>query len=242
MGNWRLTKALEIPDPFRIGVSKAELLEQFKDARYFRYLGELREQGEAAVSGKGSADKMRFPGSCEVSSIESAASWGSSPSRINSKPNLTTSSGRNSTSIGGNSRVIMLALCAILVLSVSACSQTTTHFEVSNPKKLQWSMDQAERIYASACELVAKSLRPEKPPRLAPKFLLVLGADQDEMLHNGTTAEIRLKSWNPARFAQAMVLMATREILKSDDLEHLTRDTLIAAGASVSVGDLKRKN
>jgi hypothetical protein len=123
--------------------------------------------------------------------------------------------------------------------TAQAPSTSTLPFGVSNPKHLPWSTDEANRIYMSACELVARTVRPEKPPKLAPKFLLVLGTSDNETLRSGPTAEVHLKEWNPARFAEAMVLMATREILKSEDVMSLTRDTLMAAGASVSVTDLK---
>lgn len=138
----------------------------------------------------------------------------------------------------------MLALLATVAsLGTPAGAQTASPlpFEVSNPKHLEWPSDEASRIYSSACELVARSIRPEKPPRLTPRFVLVLGSDENATLRNGATAEIRLKEWDPARFAEAMVLMATREILKSEDVVNLTRDTLMAAQASVSVSELKRK-
>jgi hypothetical protein len=126
--------------------------------------------------------------------------------------------------------VACFTFIAALVNS-SATAQTPASssfpFEVSNPKHLQWS--------------TARTVRPEKPPKLAPKFLLVLGTSDNETLRSGPTAEIHLKEWNPARFAEAMVLMATREILKTEDVVSLTRDTLVAAGASVSVSDLKSR-
>jgi len=142
-----------------------------------------------------------------------------------------------------NSRgeLLTLMICLIAVLTMSGNAQTTLPFEVSNPKHLEWSTDEAERIYTSACELVARSIRPERPPRLTPKFVLVLGTQEDETLRDGPKAEVHLKMWNPARFAEAMVLMATREILKREDVSHLTRETLMAAGASVSVSELKQK-
>jgi len=130
---------------------------------------------------------------------------------------------------------------AVTMLKVSSCAQSSLPFEVSNPKHLDWSTDEADRIYSSACELVARSIRPDKPPRLQPRFVLVLGAAADETVRNGPLAEVHLKTWNPEHFAEAMVLMATREILKGEDLIHLTRDTLIAARATVSVNELKRK-
>jgi len=138
---------------------------------------------------------------------------------------------------------LTLLVCGITMLGAGASAQTSPDlpFEVSNPKHLELPTDEANRIYSSACELVARSIRPEKPPRLAPRFVLVLGADANETLRNGALAEIHLKEWNPARFAEAMVLMATREILKNEDVMNLTRDTLMAAQASVSVSELKRK-
>jgi len=137
---------------------------------------------------------------------------------------------------------ILAALISTLAtLSSSGRAQTSLPFEVSNPKHLNWSTEEADRIYSSACELVARSIRPEKPPRLEPKFVLVLGADADETVRDGTKSEVHLKKWNPAHFAEAVVLMATREILKREDVSHLTHDTLVAAGASVSVNELRRK-
>jgi hypothetical protein len=137
--------------------------------------------------------------------------------------------------------IAALLISALVMLALSSSAQTSLPFEVSNPKHLNWRAEEAGRIYASACELVARSVRPEKPPRLQPKFVLVLGAKEDETVRNGATAEVHLKTWNPARFAEAMVIVAMREVLKKEDVTNLTRDTLIAAQASVSVNELKRK-
>jgi len=138
--------------------------------------------------------------------------------------------------------IIVLVMCAVSTLKVSGSAQSSSlPFEVSNPKHLNWSSHEAERIYLSACELVARSIRPEKPPRLQPKFVLVLGTQADETIRNGAMAEVHLKKWSAPHFAEAVVLMATREILKSEDVMNLTRDTLLAAQASVSVSELRGK-
>jgi hypothetical protein len=137
-------------------------------------------------------------------------------------------------------RVLALAICMLAMLRASSSAQDALPFEVSNPKHLKWQTEEAGRIYVSACELVARSIRPEKPPRLQPRFKLVLGAREDEMRRRGAISEVRLKVWDAARFAEAMVLMAAREILKDDDLTHLTRATLVTAQATVSVNELKR--
>ena len=136
--------------------------------------------------------------------------------------------------------VLGLLIC-VAALHAGSHAQDALPFEVSNPKHLQWSTDQAGRIYSSACELVAREIRPDKPPRLTPKFILVLGSQQDETVRVGKTAEVHLKAWDPSHFAEAMVLMASREILNSEDVLHLTRDTLRAAGSTVSVSELKKQ-
>src|SRR5215470_12185989 len=121
---------------------------------------------------------------------------------------------------------------AAAVCEAKAVAQDLLPFDVSNPKHLRWSSQEAGRIYLLGCEVVARSIRPEHPPKLHPSFVLVLGAKEDQTVRDGNTAEVHLRSWNPARFAEAVVIMATREILKREDVRSLARDTLIAAEAS----------
>jgi len=102
-------------------------------------------------------------------------------------------------------------------------------------------MEEAGRIYMSACALVARTVRPERPPHLHPAFVLVLGAQNDGTLRTATTAEIHLKTWNPVRFAEAVVIMASRDVVNNDAVTSLTRETLVAAESSVSVSELKEK-
>jgi len=64
--------------------------------------------------------------------------------------------------------------CALLLLltAVCGCAQNTLPFEVSNPSNKKWSPAEASRIYDSACDVLARTIRPEKPPHLRPKFRL----------------------------------------------------------------------
>lgn len=64
--------------------------------------------------------------------------------------------------------IILVFICALAMLHGSVRAQAAVPFEVQNPKHLNWSTEEAGRIYSSACELVARSIRPEKPPRLSP--------------------------------------------------------------------------
>jgi hypothetical protein len=120
-------------------------------------------------------------------------------------------------------------------------TQQATPFRVSNPKDQKWAVDEATRIYYSACDRVARSIRPVNPPHLHPSFVLVLGAQKNETVREGKVSEVRLKSWDPAAFAQAVVILAAREILSSEDVVHITRDALTYAEVSASVNDLRQE-
>lgn len=133
----------------------------------------------------------------------------------------------------------IFACALIAALSFTAVAQTNLSFEVSNPKQKNWSPEQAERIYSSACDLLARAVRPEKPPQLHPKFRLVLGADHDEFMRLGSEVEIRLKNWQPAKFAEAVVMVATREVLQEKDLNQIVRQSLYLANATVPVSQLR---
>ena len=50
-----------------------------------------------------------------------------------------------------------------------------------------------------------------------------------------------MKTWNPVRFAEAVVIMASRDVVNNDAVTSLTRETLVAAESSVSVSELKEK-
>ena len=125
--------------------------------------------------------------------------------------------------------------------AATAAAQSSLPFEVSNARHVKWPAEEARRIYAMGCELVARSIRPEHPPKLHPSFVLVLGANADETVRNGRISEVHLRSWDAPRFSEAVVIMATREILKADDLRNLAQNALMAAEASVTVEELREK-
>ena len=130
----------------------------------------------------------------------------------------------------------------IVVIAVStfvAHAQSPLPFEVSNPKNQKWSPVEAGRIYTSACELLARTVRPENPPQLHPHLLLVLGSDQDEFVRDGGVNKVHLKSWNPEKFAEAVVLGAVREVLRTDELKRVAHQSVSLADATVSPSELK---
>ena len=139
-------------------------------------------------------------------------------------------------------KITRIALLISIVTSMAVAQAPDLPFSVSNPKHKKWPVDEARRIYFAACDRVARTIRPEKPPRLQPKFVLILGTDDNEALHIGNIAEVRLKEWNPGAFSDAVVVMAARDILDPRQLASLSREALLSAEASVSVNDLEQSH
>ena len=140
-------------------------------------------------------------------------------------------------------KVIVLGMIVVGLLAAGqiARAQTSeTPFTVSNPKHKKWPADQARRIYFTGCELVARTVRPEKPPRILPKFALVLGANVDELVWDGSEAVLHLKEWNSQAFSEGVVTIASRAILKQEELNNISHQVLVSSEASVSVADLRQ--
>jgi len=127
----------------------------------------------------------------------------------------------------------------LVILGSAARAQNTLPFEVSNPKNKKWSPAEAGRIYNSACALLARTVRPENPPQLHPRLLLVLGSEQDEFVRDDGINKVHLKSWNPEKFAEAVVLGAVREVLRNDDLQRVAHQSVSLADATVPASELK---
>jgi hypothetical protein len=136
---------------------------------------------------------------------------------------------------------LLVVLCGFACLGERSRAQAIVPFEVSNPRHLNWSVEEAGRIYDSACRLMARSARPEQPPQLQPKFVLVLGATADQMVRAGANSEIHLRKWDPARFAEALVMLTLRDVVKNEDVLHLAHEALNAAESTVSVNELRQK-
>jgi hypothetical protein len=134
--------------------------------------------------------------------------------------------------------VRVAALVGAVVLSSLAFAQDDSPFTVKNEKKRDWPAAEAGRIYASACMLVAREVRPERPPELRPHFTLVLGAEKDQIVERNQTVELRLKEWNREKFAHGVVLLAAREVVQSKAVLALAQRTLTWTDAVVPATEL----
>lgn len=138
-------------------------------------------------------------------------------------------------------RLIAAFMLIWLFAALAHGQDSTLPFEVSNPKHKKWPEAQAARIYTWACDLLARSIRPEKPPQLHPKFVLVLGADGDEYVRDTTTTEIHLKNWNPEKFAQGVVVVALRDLVHAQDLAKLAHQSVSLADSTIDVRELPNR-
>jgi len=133
-----------------------------------------------------------------------------------------------------------LGICLLLLGgSMMAMAQTSPQnqsklpFEVSNPQNKKWSPGEAQRIYTSACQLLARTIRPDKPPELHPQFMLILGTEHDEFVRDGARVEVHLRSWEPEMFAQAVVAIAVRDLLQVNQLQQVAHQSVLLANSTV---------
>ncbi len=139
-------------------------------------------------------------------------------------------------------RVAQRMLPCMVLLLISAAfgcaQQAALQIEVSNPGNKKYPSAEAALIYESACDLLARAIRPEKPPHLRPKFRLVLGADSNVFVNEGGVTEVQLKSWNPEKFAEGVVVVAVRDVLRADDLARVAHQSVSLASSTVNVHEL----
>jgi hypothetical protein len=122
-----------------------------------------------------------------------------------------------------------------LGMSRVAGAQNALPFEVSNPAQKKWAPAEAQRIYSWACELLAKTVRPENPPRLHPRFRLVLGAEDNVFVRDHGVDEIRLKAWDATKFAEGVVAIAVRDVVQSNEQALLARRSVMLANSTIDV-------
>lgn len=103
---------------------------------------------------------------------------------------------------------LMSGASGLVSVHCGAQNAAALPFEVSNPKGLKWSAEEAARIYKQACAVVARSLRPDRPPLLQPAFVLVLGARENQVVRIDRNSELRLKKWDPEGFAEGTVILS----------------------------------
>jgi len=99
-----------------------------------------------------------------------------------------------------------------------------------------WPSEDAEKVYLSACSAVQREFGSARSVR--PQFTLVLGADKNEALWD--RREIRLVQWDPALFAQGVVVFAFEELMPPDKRIAVARRAVNWADATVEIKSIPK--
>ena len=135
----------------------------------------------------------------------------------------------------------MLKVMVTLLFLVSTCAAQASSegsFVVRYNKKPHFSftsaqMHEAETLYRNTCAIVQRDFRSSS--ELHPRFVVVLGTEQDELYAVHGKTEIRLRNWNPSRFTQGVVILAFREMLTADAIQQLAKRAVQYSNATVDV-------
>jgi hypothetical protein len=96
-------------------------------------------------------------------------------------------------------------------------------------------MHDAEKLYQNTCAVVQRDFH--RSSELHPRFTVVLGAERNEV-HGNT--EIWLTKWNPAMFAEGVVVMAFQQVLTTDVIKQLAKRAVQYSDAMIDVSELKQ--
>jgi hypothetical protein len=136
---------------------------------------------------------------------------------------------------------MLKAIVTTLFLLSTCMAQTSSDssFSVRHVTKPGFSltpaqMREAEKLYQNACAVVQRDYHSSN--ELRPRFTVILGAEHDEV--HGRT-EIWLKRWNPAMFAQGVVVVAFDQVLTADVIKQLARRAVQYSNATVDVAEVK---
>jgi hypothetical protein len=138
----------------------------------------------------------------------------------------------------------MLKAIVTFLLLLSAClaqSSSDGSFVVRRAKKSGSSltpaqMHEAEKLYRNTCAVVQRDFH--SGAELRPRLTVVLGAQHNEVRGDN---EIWLTKWNPAMFAEGVVVVAFHQVLTDDVIKQLARRAVEYSDAMVDVAELKER-
>jgi hypothetical protein len=125
---------------------------------------------------------------------------------------------------------------AISVLVLAGAVWAQDGLTIDNKRAERVSIAEAEKIYSSACSVVAREFESRHP--LHPRVRLVLGSDKNEVRFAGR--EIRLTKWNPYNFAQGVVWFAFEDLMPSQQRLIIAKRAVTWADSSVEIERLAK--
>src|ERR1039458_2714241 len=137
--------------------------------------------------------------------------------------------------------MLKLMVTLLIVVSVAtAQSSSDGSFSVHHSKHANFSlsrtqMREAESLYQSACVVVQQDFRVGTDV-VHPHLTVVIGGESNEV-HD--MQEIRMKKWDPAMFAEGVVILAYHEQLTADKIKQLGNRAVRYSNATVDVAGLK---
>jgi hypothetical protein len=102
-------------------------------------------------------------------------------------------------------------------------------------KPCQFDAVRAAKIYYYASAQVARTVNPDRPPKLLPRISLLLGAQDDGMSWNVADCQIRLKKWDEKLFAQGVAFAAATQQLSAKEIVQAADTALVFLNATTSV-------
>jgi hypothetical protein len=137
----------------------------------------------------------------------------------------------------------------LLVLASVALAQSSSDgsFSVHHSKRADFSlsptqMREAEGLYQSACATVQNEFH-DDAGKLHPHFTVVIGAEGNMVRQENTEThvgyELWLKEWNPAMFAEGVVVLAFNQMLTPNRIKQLGDRAVRFNNATVDVSGLK---
>jgi hypothetical protein len=122
---------------------------------------------------------------------------------------------------------------AVVLLSLATMCLAQEGLTVESKGKQKLPVAEAQKIYASACAVVQREFGAIRP--VMPRVTLVLGADKNQVGFD--ERQIRLTKWDRGAFAQAVVILASSDIVLDRRLS-LAKRALTWADATVDVKQL----
>ena len=99
-------------------------------------------------------------------------------------------------------------------------------------------MHEAEKLYRNTCAMVQRDFH--SSGELHPRFTVVLGTEHDELYEAHGKTEMWLTKWDPAMFAQGVVMLAFHQLLTTDAIQQLAKRAVQYSDATVDAVELKQ--
>lgn len=125
---------------------------------------------------------------------------------------------------------------AIVTAILTTACLAQEGFTVRSDGKQQWPMDEAQKLYDSACIVVQQEFG--SGHKVRPQLTLVLGAPRNEV--NSDRKEIKLTQWDRYLFAQGVIMLAFEELMSLEERATMAKRAVSWADSTIDVKRLTK--